>query len=162
MCLTYGGNFNLPKSRSALYRFYCISRRVALNAASFGISVRSYACNILRYYERKDMYNLSEFYRFQSDYVQSHPLPDLIHMYPEFYYQYENGGDIPYLEYVMDSFCCDFFPNFDNTFDIKSQVIIQRRIRSDNTKTHEKNAYFEKKLKYNDYQLYKLIKDYKS
>ena len=55
MCLTYGGNFNLPKSRSALYRFYCISRRVALNAASFGISVRSYACNILRYYERKNV-----------------------------------------------------------------------------------------------------------
>lgn len=160
MCLTYGGRFDLPKSKSALYRFYCIVRRVSKNAASFGISVREYALNILRYYERKDYYNLTQFYEFQTEYASLHPLPDLIHCYPEFYYRFSNGGDIPYLHYVQDSFLCDFFPSFDNTFDIRSQVLHQRYIREKNTKTHKKNEYFEKKLKFKDYQLYQIIKNY--
>ena len=48
MCITYGGNFRAQRSINALYRLYCLTRRVSFNAASFGISVRDYACHILR------------------------------------------------------------------------------------------------------------------
>lgn len=161
MSITYDGQFNNRKAINSLYRYYCIIRRCAKNAASFGVSLSFYASRILEYWNRKEYYNLTEFYRFQSDYVQQHSLPDLIHCYPEFYYQWKNGGDIPHLGYVLDSFCCDWFPDFDSTFDIRTQVEIQRNIRLENTKTHAKNAYLDSQ-KMRDAGLKNIIKWYKN
>lgn len=143
-CITYDLPLSSPKASSALYRFYCITRRVCKQAAEFGVTLPYYVSKIESYYDRKDYFNLTRMYQFQIDYVDNgYSLPDLIHCYPEVYHDIYNGYDLPHIGYICQSFDTDYFPPLYDTSDYLIMHGDSIALYNKNTKVHRKNAYFD-------------------
>lgn len=71
---------------SLLYRIFCISKRVYLNAVNLGFSLDTYIQKIYDYWNAVEMYKLGEFYRFSESYLEEykhHNPDDLLLMYPD-------------------------------------------------------------------------------
>lgn len=61
-----------------LYSWYAVSRRVFLQSISFGISIKSYVSQINLFYQNVEKRKLTNQLNFESEYVKTNPLPDLL------------------------------------------------------------------------------------
>lgn len=126
----------------ALRRLYYISKRVMSYAQKFGVSIVEYVNRIQEYYDKKELQLLSEFYRFQQDYnADGLHTEELVYCYPE--YVFKNVGS----DYVVSLESCQDYKLMCNDSAMWNQ---------ENTKTHFKNAYFERLGNENN-PLYKLL-----
>lgn len=131
---------------NALKRLYYISRRVLWNATMFGVSVVEYVNKIQEYWDKKELQLLKEFYHFQEEYnFDGSKTEELVYCYPEFVYQnnLDDGYCVP-LESCQD-------------YNLMSNDSAMWNL--ENTKTHFKNAYFERIGNENN-PLYKLLKSF--
>lgn len=130
------------KGINCLKRLYYMSKRVINFCISWRVSIDYYVTKIEEYWSKKELYVLSQFYRFQSSLDNQE---ELIHCYPEFAYQAElNGIDVlPLLE-------CSSYQRFvaDNAYSVEKV-----------TKSHFKNAYFDS-LRDKDSPLFNVLLTY--
>lgn len=130
---------------NALKRVYYISKRVMSYAQKFGVSLVEYVNRIQEYYDKKELQLLSEFYKFQEDYnSDGSRTEELVYCYPE--YVFANVGS----DYVVPLEACQ-------DYKLMSQDSALWNI--ENTKTHFKNAYFERLGNENN-PLYKLLNSF--
>lgn len=111
---------------NALKRLYYISKRVVNYCILWKCTVDYYVTKIEEYWSKKELYVLSQFYRFQSSVDNPE---ELIHCYPEFAFQKANEGC-----YVLPLNECSNYQRFklNNAYSVEKT-----------TKSHFKNAYFD-------------------
>lgn len=121
------------KKHSAAYewlrRVYYLSRKFMRNCLIYKKSVKEYLNLIITYFDKKELYLLSQFYNFQQSYDGF--CDDLVLMYPE------------YLHTAYNWDFQDYFVNFGVPNDVQLQIDVGKEFSFNNKKSHFKNAYFD-------------------
>lgn len=125
-------DFN-EKGVNWLRRVYYLSRKFLSTAKRFGLSIYAYLQKIETYWNNKELYLLSEFYSFQSEYLYKNKnkedLSVISLMYPE--YLYKNG-------FTFKEIIDDYRP-----VDVLTMIKDSASRAITNKLTHFKNIYFE-------------------
>lgn len=146
----------------ALYRWYSISKRLSYYRSILGVSLGWIVDCIDRFYQKLDYENLKMMYRYESDYSLSHPVQDLIHIYPEFVntallfdspdYKIPDWVDLACksfgLKYWNDDGTFDGlseFQRYEWTYDFEIRKVQHDKIYNDSHKRMMSNDYIEGK-----------------
>ena len=129
-----------------LRRLYYFGRKVARQACLFGLSIYDYIQRIFDYYNKKELYLLSEQYGYQSV-VSQLDSDSCALMYPD--YLFDNGFSVSQYMHVQE---CSVALN---------QCADADYLYFSNKKTHFKNAYLDSlSLKRDSLYLFTLLKTY--
>lgn len=132
-----------------LRRVYYVSKRFMNNCKRFGLSVFDYYKRICDYWSKKELYVLSQFYKFQSEYVEKVKDSDsLVMMYSEYCHVTFGENWLGYLEDMLEP----------------RDVLLMRADAANysvsNRLTHFKNAYLDFKSLDSCKPIYSQIKSY--
>lgn len=132
-----------------LRRVYYVSKRFINNCNRFGLSVFDYYQRIKDYWNKKELFLLSNFYQFQTDYVDKTKDSDsLVLMYPEFCRKTFGDG---WLDIVRDMF---------SSPDVELMLADAKNYSISNRLTHFKNGYLESMTLSDNKPIYKQIKNF--
>lgn len=132
-----------------LRRVYYTSKRFMENCKRFGLSVFDYYQRIKDYWNKKELFVLGQFYKWQSDYAFERKESDsLVLMYPEYCYN-EYGKN--WKDFLVDNF---------NPYDVRIMVQDALNYSVSNRLTHFKNAYLDFMSLSDNKPIYKQIKRY--
>lgn len=134
-----------------LRRMYYVSRRVARQAAQYGLDLMVYIHKIIEYYSKRERYLLSKIYDFQQN-ISIKDSDCLSVMYPEYLFKLgmfsQKGGFKTFLQSLSSVF-------------IDCQIRDADNWAYNNKQCHFKNAYFDSlALKKESKFLYNLIKNF--
>ena len=138
---------NLLLKRSSLNRYWCLLNRFEYNRTLFGLSVKEYVDKIVKFYNDEKQSDLADFYDFQSEYVKTCDVRNLINCDP-FFAKYGSSSyvfnDLILTGYGFDEYSfSDLSFRGKHTLDYKS--ISSKAIEKVNNshKTRCKNEYLE-------------------
>ncbi len=134
------------KGINALKRIYYVSRRVLYHCAVWNVSLQEYVDKIELYWSKRSLRILKDFYIFQSQYAQQHNVEEIAYMYPEYMHQ-QGFNDF---NYVIPASQC---------YDIQLSIEEGRIYNEEETKSHFKNAYFDRQVNNNN-PFFKLLNSY--
>lgn len=138
---------NLLMKRSSLVRYWCLLNRFEYNRTLFGLSVKEYVDKIVKFYNDEKLADLADFYGFQSEYVKTCDVRNLINCDP-FFSKY---GSSSYSNYnlIMQGYGFDEYSLSDYRFHGKATLdyksLSSKAIEKVNLshKTRCKNEYLE-------------------
>lgn len=133
---------DLMASKTRLARLFYLSRRVCLNAKSFGVSLNDYVKQIDLFWSRYELLKLRRFYEMQesllTDKFNPITVPYLFTLY------YNTDDNLRSLFHYFDLFALRDFVHINSIPCQSAYFSLMRKIVMDTTKTKKRNDYFYK------------------
>lgn len=126
-----------------LVKAFYISRRVCLNAISFGVSLDDYVRQIDLFWSRYELLKLRKFYELQLDLLEDPLNPTPLELLFSLYYNTEDN--IKSLDLYLRQFKVNSYVRTNHIAAQSSYACLCKKIVLDSTKTKKRNSYFESK-----------------
>lgn len=133
---------DLRASKTRLTRLFYLSRRVCLNAKSFGVSVIDYVKQIDLFWSRYELLKLRRFYELQESLLTDKFNP--ITLSQLFTLYYNTDDNLRNLSHYIDLFALRNFIHINSIPCQSNYASLMRKIVMDTTKTKKRNDYFSK------------------